>query len=56
MQEDVKGFLNYLISGFDHKWLLLPCTRAFKAVCGDHSKILAPLAFDIVNKGKPVSS
>jgi hypothetical protein len=42
-----------VIQGFEGKQLLVPCARAFKAICIDHKQILAPLAFDITDKGKP---
>jgi len=52
VREDVKSFLNYVISGFEGKQLLVPCARAFKAICIDHKQILAPLAYEITDKGK----
>lgn len=52
VQEDIRGFLDFVISGFEHKHLLPPCARAFRAICIDHHAFLAPFAFEIIDKGR----
>jgi hypothetical protein len=48
---EVKSFVDYVITCFDNKYLIVTCSRHFKQICMDHGPILHPYANDIIDKG-----
>jgi len=53
VKNDVKSLLDYVITGFEHKHLMVPCARAFQSICFDHAPILQPFAAEIINRVIP---
>jgi hypothetical protein len=40
VKDDVRTFIEYVVTSMENKYLLLPASRAFKEICGDHAAIL----------------
>ena len=44
VRDDVKTFLEYVVTAMENKYLILPGARAFKEICSDHSAHIQPYA------------
>ena len=40
VKDDVRTFIEYVVSAMDNKYLLVPASRAFKEICGDHAAVI----------------
>lgn len=47
-QQDVKKFVEYVISGLDNKYTLPSCSKAFSALCIDNAEVLSVFAPEII--------
>lgn len=56
VRDDVKTFIEYVVTAIENKYLIFPGARAFKEICGDHAAIIQPYAAQIIDRVIPSTS
>ena len=41
MKDDLKSFVEYVVTGFENKHLVVSCARAFRDLCVDNATVLS---------------
>jgi hypothetical protein len=56
VRDDVKTFIEYVVTAIENKYLIIPGARAFKEICGDHAATIQPYAAQIIDRVIPQTS